>query len=108
MSSSVTVIQPEGSLDVNSSEALRRDIVNALDRGTSAILLDCQNITFMDSSGLSAIVMALKLSRELQIPFSLCSVGDQANILFSLTGMDQVFDIYKDRAAFEQTVAQPA
>ncbi|MEM9089537.1 MAG: STAS domain-containing protein [Cyanobacteria bacterium P01_F01_bin.53] len=108
MSDSNVVIQPDSSLDVNSSEALRREIVDTIDRGPSSILVDCQAITFMDSSGLSAMVMALKLSKEAGIRFALCSVGEQANMLFQLTGMDQVFEMFDDRAAFENSIAQPA
>ncbi|MEL6491086.1 MAG: STAS domain-containing protein [Cyanobacteria bacterium J06634_6] len=108
MTNSNIVIQPESSLDVNSSEALRREIVDTIGREPDTILVDCQAITFMDSSGLSALVMALKLSKEKGIRFALCSVGEQANMLFQLTGMDQVFDMFENRAAFEATIAQPA
>lgn len=107
MSNSNIVIQPESNLDVTTSEALRREIVDTLGRDPETILVDCQAITFMDSSGLSALVMALKLSREKGIRFALCAVGDQANMLFQLTGMDQVFDMFEDRAAFEATIEQP-
>lgn len=100
------VIQPESRLDVNSSENLRREIVDTIARGPETILLDCQSITFMDSSGLSTLVMALKLSREADIRFSLCSVGEQSEMLLRLTGMDQVFEIFEDRTAFEKTISQ--
>ena len=107
MSNSNVVIRTEDRLDVNSSEDLRREIMDALDKEPKTILVDCQDVTFMDSSGLSAMVMALKLSREANIHLALCSVGEQARLLFELTGMDRVFDIFEDRAAFEKTVEQP-
>lgn len=107
MSNLNVVIRPESSLDVNSSEDLRREVVNAIDKAPKTILLDCQDVTFMDSSGLSAIVMAFKLSREADVRLALCSVGEQAGLLFELTGMDKVFDIFEDRAAFEKTIEQP-
>jgi len=108
MSNPNVVIRTEDRLDVNSSEDLRREIMDALDKAPKTILVDCQDVTFMDSSGLSAMVMALKLSREANIRLALCSVGEQAGLLFELTGMDKVFDIFEDRAAFEKTIEQPA
>ena len=108
MTDSNIVIQPESSLDVNTSESLRKEIADAIDRNPDTVLIDCQAITFMDSSGLSALVMALKLSKEKGIRFALCSVGEQAKMLFQLTGMDRIFDMFDNRAAFESTVAQPA
>ncbi|MEO1401614.1 MAG: STAS domain-containing protein [Cyanobacteria bacterium J06635_1] len=98
------IIQPEGSVDINSSDALRREILDGVNQGSQTILIDCQDITFMDSSGLSAMVMALKLARDANIRLALCSVSEQASLLFRLTGMDKVFEIFEHRAAFEQTL----
>lgn len=100
----VTVIRPEGSVDVTSSEALRQAIIDAMNQANGILLVDCQDVTFMDSSGLSALVMALKLAKESSVRFALCSVGEQAAMLFSLTGMDQVFEMFEDQAAFEKTL----
>ena len=105
MNQTIAVVQPEGSLDVSSSEALRQEIVDILDQDVSSLLVDCRNVSFMDSSGLSALVMALKLARESSVRFALCSVGEQAALLFRLTGMHKVFEIFETRAAFEETLA---
>ncbi|MEM6451603.1 MAG: STAS domain-containing protein [Cyanobacteria bacterium P01_D01_bin.105] len=107
MNHTVAIIQIEGSLDVTNSDALRQDIIKTLDQDASHLLVDCQKVTFMDSSGLSALVMALKLARESSVRFALCAVGEQAAMMFRLTGMDKVFDIFEDRAAFEETLLQP-
>ena len=107
MNYTVAIIELEGSLDVTNSEALRQKIVDTLNQDASTLLVDCQNVTFMDSSGLSALVMALKLARESSVRFALCAVGEQAAMMFRLTGMDNVFEMYEDRAAFEQTLKQP-
>lgn len=106
MSNRVAIIQPQGSLDINSSDALRQEVVDTLNKGTSSLLVDCTNVTFMDSSGLSALVMALKLARESSVRFALCTVGEQSAMLFRLTGMDKVFEMFEDRAAFEETLVQ--
>lgn len=108
MSELNVVIQPEQSLDITTSESLRIKITDTLQRNVDSILIDCQHVTFMDSSGLSAMVMALKHAKEANVRLALCAVGEQAGMLFSLTGMDQIFEIFEDRAAFEKTIAQLA
>ena len=52
------VIQPTGVLDVTNCSQLRREIVESANAGVSNVLLDCQHLTFMDSSGLAALVLA--------------------------------------------------
>lgn len=99
-----TIIRPVGSLDINTSDELRQAVIGALESGSQTLLIDCQNVTFLDSSGLSAMVMALKKTREFNSRLALCSVDEQAMMLFKLTGMNKVFDILEDNDAFQKTL----
>lgn len=108
MSNFTSVVRPEGNIDVTNSETFRQEMCDVLSKDVSTVLINCEAITFMDSSGLSAMVMSLKLAKELGVRLALCSVSEQAGMLFQLTGMDQVFEIFEDQAAFEAAVAQPA
>ena len=49
-------------------------------------------------------MVILKKVRGLERKFCLCSVNDQVRMLFELTSMDRVFEVYEDRAAFEKLV----
>lgn len=91
-----TIIQPAGRLDINTSEELRQSVIEAFDHGAQRLLIDCREVTFLDSSGLSAMVMALKKARELNVPLSLYGLDEQAKILFRFTGMDRVFNILEE------------
>lgn len=100
-----TIIRPVGSLDINTSDELRRTVITALENGAETLLIDFQNVTFLDSSGLSAMVMALKKAREFNTQLSLCSVDEQAMMLFNLTGMNKVFDILEDKDTFQKPLS---
>ena len=104
MPNQLKVIAPSDRLDINTSDAFRRQITDVMSTGAKIILIDCQAVTFMDSSGLSALVMALKSAREIGGRLSICSVNDQVQMLFRLTGMERVFEMFADRAEFEQAV----
>lgn len=97
----VQTIQPQGLLDGDKGLDLQASIQAALADGAQVLLVDCQDITFMDSSGLGAMVIALKLARGENCHFCLCSLNDNLDMLFTLTDTHQVFDIYPNRAAFE-------
>ena len=57
------------------------------------ILIDFQNTTFMDSSGLGSLVSNFKNARELGIKVTLRHVTPQVMAVLNLTGLDQVFPI---------------
>ena len=95
------IIRPFGSLDINTSEELKQAVVEVFEDGARSLLIDCQDVTFLDSSGLSAMVMALKKARELHVRLALCSIDEQAMLLFQLTGMNKVFNILEDSTAFQ-------
>ncbi len=57
------------------------------------IVLDFRLTTFMDSSGLGALVSNFKTAKEQGIELSLRNVHPQVMTVLSLTGLDQVFSI---------------
>ena len=108
MNSDLKVIQSVGILDGIHGNKLRQEIVEIIQSGTKNILLDCSKITFMDSSGLSALVMMMKSAKQVNGKFAICSLNDQLKVLLDLTSMDKVLNIVPDRDSFisELMVAQ--
>lgn len=102
MSSDVKVVQPSGILDGIKGNQLRREINDVVENGAQAVLIDLSDITFMDSSGLSALVSALKTVRTAGGKLSLCGINDQVRMVFELTRMDRVFEIFPNRDEFNQ------
>ncbi|WP_071518075.1 STAS domain-containing protein [Geitlerinema sp. PCC 9228] len=98
------VIQPTDVLNGPNTAALRKQVQACLEKGVKLVLIDLQDVTFMDSAGLGSLVTILKSVRSAQGKLCLCSVNAQIRMLFELTGMDKVFQIYRDREAFNQNV----
>jgi anti-anti-sigma factor len=101
MSQRVKIIEPIGVLDGNRGGQLRQTISEIITAGGQVILLDLQQVSFMDSSGLGSLVASLKVARNAGVELCLCSVAEQVKMLFELTHMDQVFTIFSDRKEFE-------
>lgn len=100
MSSNVQIVEPSGILDSTKAEEFRASVETLLEEGAEVILVDLTNITFIDSSGLGTLVVLLKKARGLNRSFCICSINDQVRMLFELTSMDRVFEIYENRQAF--------
>ncbi|TYQ25221.1 STAS domain-containing protein [Pseudanabaena sp. UWO311] len=105
MNESISVFQPEGIIDSVGGNQIRQDVGDRLEAGVETILIDLTNISFMDSSGLGAMVVTLQRVRSKGAKLYLCSLNDQIKIILELTKMDKVFDILPDRAAFDALIA---
>lgn len=62
----------------------------------------------MDSSGLGTLVLSLKTVRNAGIKMFLCSINEQIKMLFELTSMDRVFEIFDNREEFEKILSSNA
>lgn len=104
MSSVVKVIQPSGILDGISANQLRREINDIVENGASIVLVDFQNITFMNSTGLGALVSTLRTVRSAGSELFICSLNEQVQMIFKLTKMDRIFKTFTNRDEFEQKI----
>ncbi len=104
MSPVVKVVQPSGILDGTKAGHFRQEISHLMESNVDIVLIDFQDVTFMDSSGLGALVLALKTVRAAGGKLFICSVNDQIKMLFELTSMDRVFEIFPSREDFENAV----
>lgn len=104
---SYKVVQPTELLDGISANQLRREITDVMAEGVKTILVDLQDVTFMNSSAIGALVATLKAVRAGGGEMCLCSLNEQVRIIFELTKMDQIFKIYADRQEFGQKFAAP-
>ncbi|MEG3862766.1 MULTISPECIES: STAS domain-containing protein [unclassified Microcoleus] len=104
MSPVVKIIQPSGILDGTKASQFRQEISDLVEAGADVVLIDFQDVTFMDSSGLGALVLALKTVRAAGSQLVVCSINEQIRILFELTSMDRVFEIFPTRDAFNSKI----
>ena len=102
MTPNLHIITPSGILDGTQAQQFRSEIGKAVDAGHKIILVDLQDVTFMDSSGLAALVLALKTVRSAGGKLCVCSTNDQVRMLFELTSMTSVFEMFDNREAFNQ------
>jgi anti-sigma B factor antagonist len=102
MNSTTKVILPPSIFDGVYGKQLRQEVEDAMQFEIETVLLDCQNVTFMDSSGLGAIVIAFKQTREANKRLCFCSLSPQVQLLFDLTDVVSIFEIFEDLAAFDR------
>lgn len=102
----VKVIQPSGILDRTKAIQFDREITELLAAGTDLVLLDFQDISFMDSSGLGVLVNALKAVKSARRKIAVCSINHQVRMLFELAGVDRLLEIYPNREAVYSAISR--
>lgn len=98
----VTILQPQGHINAFNAPKLQSYLTTAVtSEFNSALLVDMEQVESLDSAGLMALVSALSLAQGLDKQFSLCSVSPSIRIIFELTQLDRVFEIFENRNAFQ-------
>lgn len=97
-------LRPSGVLDGAGAIKIRNDIRDMVSDGSSIILVDLQEVTFVNSSAIGALVATLKLVQGSGGKLFLCALNEQIKLIFELTRMDKIFTIYTDQNAFEKAV----
>jgi len=99
----IEVMQPTGHLDANSTNYFRQQASHALDRKPDVLLIDLKHLKQMDSSGLGALIFALRSAKAIGCKFAICSISEYIDFLLEVTSMKTLFDIFENRSQFERS-----
>ncbi len=92
--SDVIVVMPEGRVDAVSGPSLREFLREQPGEDTPFVVIDLRRVPFMDSSGLSALVSALKAARQHNGTVILVAPTPQVRMALQLSMLDRIFSIY--------------
>jgi len=103
--SNMTAIAPKGHLNASTAAMFQHQLTAAVSsKEFSAVLVDMGQVESLDSAGLMSLVSALTLAQQLDKRFSICCVSPSTRIIFELTQLDRVFEIFANRGAFEAAI----
>lgn len=105
MTIAVKTLEPIGMLDGAAAHDLKNQVLDVLRQGADGVLLNLAGVTYMNSSGIGALVSTFKAVRESDKQLYMCGLSDQVRMIFELTKMDRVFNLYADVADFQSKVA---
>lgn len=91
----VTVVTLPETLNAANAAEVRSSLSQIIDTPSTHLILDLSSVDFMDSMGLSVLISVLRACRSQERILKLCGLKKQVQMLFSVTGMDTVFQIYE-------------
>ena len=86
----IAVIRSEGRLNMASAPQLRAVVAECAAAGRSRIVVDLSAITFVDSSGLGALIGGLKTARQADGDLRIAAPTEQVATVLGLTNLDRV------------------
>ena len=91
-----TVVHLGGEIDVYTAPLVREKLDEQIQGGRTRLVVDLTDVTFLDSTGLGVLVGRLKLARTRGGSMRLVGKDDRVLKVFSITGLDKVFEIHPD------------
>ncbi|HZQ87527.1 MAG TPA: STAS domain-containing protein [Acidimicrobiales bacterium] len=90
---SAVVLAVSGEIDVHTTPQLREALLGEISNDSPTVVLDLAGVTFIDSTGLSVLITALKRARSLGGDVRLRAPSHQVFKVLELTRLHQVFEV---------------
>lgn len=89
----VTIVRCAGEVDIATAGQLRGEVTDALVDGPGHLVVVLDDVTFLDSLGLGALISAHKRARVLQGSFTIVCTSRPVLRVFTATAMHRVFRV---------------
>ncbi len=99
-----SVIHIVGEVDMATGPQLRQEIVRQVSEGNSHIVIDLEQVDFIDSTGLGILVGGVKRTKSNGGDLRCAGLSDNLKEVFNLTGLDSVLvavDLNQDPSTWE-------
>ncbi len=83
-------------MDARNAQGAKEMFRELVENGSRKIVVDLSSLSFVDSSGLGALVSVLKTARAVNGEVRLCGLSPEVRSIFQLTRLFKVFDIHED------------
>ena len=89
-----TVVTVGGEIDVYTAPKLREQLVDLVNAGQYHLVVDMEQVEFLDSTGLGVLVGGLKRVRNHDGSLQLACTQEKILKIFRITGLTKVFPIH--------------
>lgn len=93
-SGTTVIVDVVGDIDLQNSPRLRKTLLDALAQ-SPRVVVNLQQVHYIDSSGIASLVEGLKESQNLKNRFVLFGLSKPAREVLRLTRLINVFEVYE-------------
>jgi anti-anti-sigma factor len=104
-SGDIQIVTLSGTLDASVASKVRDELKELIASGQHRLVIDLEGVSFIDSSGLSALVTGFKMARAAGGDVALANVAPPVRSIVELTRLHRIMDIFDDAEAAAQKLA---
>jgi anti-anti-sigma factor len=93
-SANVKILKLEGRFETQTAPSVRKWFDDTTLLKPAYLVVNMENVSFIDSTGLSSLIHGMKRARELNGDLRLCGLQQSTRMIFELTRLDKVFEIF--------------
>lgn len=82
-----------GDVDIQSSASLKEEINLMLNESETDLIIDCTDLSYIDSTGLGVLIGVLKRVKNVQKDITIVNAQSNIKKLLNITGLDKIFSI---------------
>ena len=91
----IIMLTPVGRLDITTAWQFRLKLQECISKLGRHIVIDLGQVNFIDSSGLTSLVAGMRDADKVKGSFRICNINPEAKLVFEVTMMDTVFEIFE-------------
>ena len=88
-----TFLTVKGEIDAYTAPLLKEKLLPATAKEAEKIVVDLNDVTYMDSTGLGVFISALKSTKEHGSTLTLVNLQERVHRLFKITSLDSIISI---------------
>ncbi len=88
-----TVVSLQGEIDMHHTPGVQRALSQAYEDKPSRLVVNLEEVTYMDSSGIGTLVETLRKVKGYRGKLVLCGLTERVHSVFEITKLDQFFTI---------------
>lgn len=90
----IAILDVDGDIDLYSASDLRDSVFEQIDIGKTKVIINLENVTYIDSSGIGTLITSLSKIKKINGKMCIINVYDSVKKVFELTKLTTFFKIY--------------
>ena len=88
------IAKAEGRIDGSNARDFESAVQSAVRDCEGPVIIDCENLSYISSAGLRAILLIAKALGKRNVKFALCSLSAPIAEIFQISGFDQIISTH--------------
>ena len=101
------ILDVKGQVTFETGQGLREQLQAAMEKAKIAVVINLQEVKYLDSSGIAVLVEGLKATQAGKVAFGLYGLTPSVRNVIELVRLDKILNLYEDEEEALRELACP-